>query len=164
MIRKSATAAFAAVLALATVTLSAAAQDRTEVGVLDCIIEGGLNISIISSKEFSCTFQPADNSRPPETYVGVVNRFGLEVGATSERVMRWAVLAPTTADPYAPGALAGNYVGASAEVTAGIGGGVNVLVSEGDQSLMLQPLSLQAQTGLNLALGVTGFQLRSTAG
>ncbi|WP_173932779.1 DUF992 domain-containing protein [Chelativorans sp. Marseille-P2723] len=143
--------------------LPASAQTRMEAGILDCIIEGGLNIAIATSKEFSCAFQPADHTRTPETYSGIVNRFGLEVGATGERVMRWAVLAPTATDPYAPGALAGNYVGASAEVTAGIGGGANILVSEDNRNLMLQPISLQAQTGLNLALGVTGFQLRSTA-
>ena len=28
---------------------------------------------------------------------------------TSEAIMQWAVLAPTT-DPFAPGALAGDYV------------------------------------------------------
>src|SRR5690554_4051281 len=97
---KSAAAALGAVMTFGLIASPASAQERTEVGVLDCIIEGGLNIAIVSSKEFSCTFEPA-GERPPETYVGVVNRFGLEVGATSERVMRWAVLAPTNAAPYA---------------------------------------------------------------
>lgn len=160
---KSAFAALAAVFAVSASTLPAAAQERTEIGVLDCIIEGGMDIAIVTSKEFSCTFQPADGTRPPESYVGVVNRFGLEAGATSERVMRWLVIAPTTTDPYAPGALEDDYVGASAEVTAGIGGGANVLWSGTNKNLILQPVSLQAQTGLNLALGVSEFQLRSTA-
>ncbi|WEX10209.1 DUF992 domain-containing protein [Chelativorans sp. AA-79] len=160
---RSAIAALGAIFALSTTAMPAAAQQRTEVGMLDCIIEGGTDIGFVTSKELSCTFQPADSSRPPETYVGAVKKFGLEIGSTSERVMRWAVLAPTTADPYAPGALADTYVGPSAEVTAGIGGGANVLVSRTNRNLVLQPISLQAQTGLNIAVGVDEFVLRSTA-
>jgi len=152
--------------ALAATTLGAAtpafSQDRTEIGILDCIIEGGADIAVVTSKDLSCTFDPAGDGRPPEAYFGVVNKIGLEIGATSEKVMRWAVLAPT-ADAYAPGALADDYVGASAEITAGIGGGANLLVSESNKNLVLQPLSVQAQTGLNLAVGVSEFQLRSTA-
>ncbi len=138
------------------------AVERVEVGVLDCVIEGGAGVVIASSKELACTFRPADESRPPETYVGVVNKFGLDVGVTDPAVMQWAVLAPT-ADTYAPGALAGDFIGASAEASAGVGAGANLLVSKTSDSLMLQPVSVQAQTGINVALGVTEFQLRSTA-
>ncbi|WP_309084746.1 DUF992 domain-containing protein [Chelativorans sp.] len=160
--KRSAIAALGAVFGLAAGVLSAAAQQRTEVGTLDCIIQGGTDIGFVTSKELSCTFQPADANRPPETYVGVVRKFGLEIGTTSESVMRWAVFAPTSDPAYQPGALADNYVGPSAEVTAGIGGGANILVSQTAKNLVLQPISLQAQTGLNLALGVSEFQLRST--
>jgi len=158
----SAIAALGALFALGT-AFPAAAEQRTEIGTLDCIIEGGTNIAIVTSKELSCTFQPADTTRPPETYVGMVNKFGLELGTTSERVMRWVVLAPTSTSAYAPGSLADNYIGPSAEITAGIGGGANILVSQTNKNFVLQPVSLQAQTGLNVALGVSEFQLRSTA-
>jgi len=86
----------------------------------------------------------------------------LDIGKTNEAVMRWLVLA-RSANIYAPGALAGDYVGASAEITALVGAGANLLVGGSGQSFILQPLSVQTQTGLNLALGVTQFQLRSTA-
>lgn len=76
--------------------------------------------------------------------------------------MSWLVLAPSL-NIYAPGALAGDYVGASAEVTAGIGAGANLLVGGAGPSFTLQPVSLQTQTGMNLAVGVSQFQLRSTA-
>lgn len=154
-------AIYALPVAFAMTALPAAAQDRTKVGTLDCIIEGGFDIAIITSKELSCTFQPADQSQPPESYIGAVETFGLDVGSTSESVMRWLVLA-RTADAYSPGALAGTYVGASAQVTAGVGAGANILVSKGQETLMLQPVSLEAQTGLNLAAGVTEFHLDST--
>ena len=61
----------------------------------------------------------------------------------------------------APGALAGDYVGASAEASAGVGVGANLLVGGSDESFTLQPVSVQTQTGVNLALGVTSFELRS---
>ena len=64
--------------------------------------------------------------------------------------MRWLVLAPSS-NIYAPGALAGDYLGASAEVTAAVGAGANLLVGGMNGTFTLQPLSLQTQTGLNLA-------------
>ena len=81
---------------------------------------------------------------------------------TGDSVMQWLVLAPT-ADAYAPGALAGDYVGASAEASAVVGAGANVLVGGSSETFTLQPVSVQAQTGLNLALGVSSFQLRAVA-
>ncbi|WP_028033115.1 DUF992 domain-containing protein [Chelativorans sp. J32] len=154
-------AAIGAALVLSSATLPAAAQQRTELGTLDCIIQGGADIGFVTSKDLSCTFKPADSTRPPETYIGVVRKFGLEAGVTGERVMRWVVMAPTATNPYVPGSLADNYVGPSAEITAGIGGGANILVSQTNKNLILQPVSLQAQTGLNVAVGVSEFQLRS---
>ena len=150
----------AAALLAATAATPVIAQERTELGVLDCVIEGGTGFVVGSSKDLSCTFTSADDSRPPEAYFGVVNKFGLDVGATGDTLMQWLVLAPTN-DVYAPGALAGDYVGASAEATAGVGVGANVLVGGSNQTISLQPVSVQAQTGLNLALGVTEFQLRT---
>jgi Protein of unknown function (DUF992) len=55
---------------------------------------------------------------------------------------------------------AGNYGGASAEATVGAGLGANVLVGGSDRTIALQPLSVQGQTGLNVAAGVTELILR----
>ncbi|MCV0393949.1 MAG: DUF992 domain-containing protein [Rhizobiaceae bacterium] len=150
----------ASLLALGTVA-HAQDDDRVEVGILDCIIEGGTGFVFTSEKDLRCEFQGVEAGRPAEPYFGVVRKFGLDVGVTGEQVMRWAVFAPTD-DPFGPGALAGDYVGATAEATAGVGAGANVLVGGSNQTITLQPVSLQAQTGLNLALGVTEFQLRTT--
>jgi hypothetical protein len=57
------------------------------------------------------------------------------------------------------GALAGSYGGVSAEATAIVGFGANVLVGGFKKSITLQPLSIQAQTGLDLAAGVAGLSL-----
>ena len=141
----------------------AQAQDQgIGLGVLDCAIGGGTGFILGSSKDLSCTFAPADKSFAPEAYFGVVNKYGLDIGTTRQTMMQWLVLTPLK-NIYAPGALAGDYVGASAEVTAAVGGGANLLVGGSSQAFTLQPLSLQTQTGLNLAIGVSQFQLRSTA-
>jgi hypothetical protein len=74
--------------------------------------------------------------------------------------MQWLVLAPTKSG-YGPGALAGDYTGASAQATAVVGAGANVLVGGSDRTFTLQPISVQTQTGVNVAAGVTSFHLES---
>ena len=140
----------------------AAQQPGIELGVLNCQIEGGVGLILSSSKDMSCTFEPADKTFAAEPYFGVVNKFGLDIGVTEATSMGWLVLA-SSSNIYAPGALAGDYVGASAEASAVIGGGANLLVGGSSSNFTLQPFSLQAQTGVNLAVGVTQFQLRSAA-
>ena len=149
-----------ATAALLALPLSAHAQQGVEVGVLDCMVDGGAGFIVGSSKDVACTYDPADDTLPTEQYFGNISKIGLDVGVTGASVMQWLVLAPT-ADIYAPGALAGDYAGASAQVTAGVGVGANLLVGGSDRSFTLQPLSVQTQTGLNLAVGVSRFELRS---
>lgn len=149
--------------ALSIIAFAAQAQRAgIELGLLDCQVEGGTGFIIGSTKNVRCTFQPADRSFAPETYFGVIRKIGLDVGTTGTTYIQWAVLAPT-ANVYAPGALAGDYVGASAEASAAVGVGANLLVGGSNQTFTLQPLSLQAQTGVNVALGITDFQLRGAA-
>jgi hypothetical protein len=71
--------------------------------------------------------------------------------------MVWQVLAPSTRKF---GALAGHYAGASGEATVGAGVGANVLVGGSDRTVTLQPLSVQGQVGLNLAVGVAELELQ----
>jgi hypothetical protein len=150
---------FLAAAAAACLSIPAAAQQRTEVGLLDCTIEGGAGFIVGSQKDLTCTFTPAGGAQPAEAYVGTVTKFGLDVGVTGVTLMRWLVVAPT-GTPLPAGALAGDYVGASAEATAAVGAGANVLVGGSNQTIALQPVSVQAQTGLNLAVGVSSFRLR----
>jgi hypothetical protein len=104
-----------------------------------------------------CRYSP-DGPFPPEFYEGAINTIGLDIGFTTGGVMAWAVIAPTVGPPR--GALAGVYVGASGDITAGVGVGANVLFGGSGRSFALQPLSLQGQTGLNLTLGISGLELR----
>lgn len=70
--------------------------------------------------------------------------------------MSWVVFA---AGNLGPGALAGTYAGATAEATFAVGLGANVLVGGSAQSIALQPVSVQAQTGVNIAAGLETFTL-----
>ena len=155
-------AAITLVAIAASIVPGAAQEANTTFGLLDCIVEGGTGFIIGSQKALICTFTSANKKVAPETYVGVIKKFGLDVGPTSKTVLRWQVLAPT-GNVYAPGVLAGNYSGVSAEATVVVGGGANLLVGGSSKTITLQPLSVQAQTGLNVAAGVTSFQLRAAS-
>ena len=72
--------------------------------------------------------------------------------------MAWVVLAST---PFIPsGALAGEFIGASGDISLGVGVGANLLVGGTRKSVSLQPLSLEGQVGANLALGVARMKLQ----
>ena len=51
----------------------------------------------------------------------------------------------------------------SEDARAWLGGGANVLVGGSNQTLTLQPVSVQAQTGVNIAVGVSQFSLTAVA-
>ncbi len=146
----------AALAAAAMQTPAAAQRSGTKVGTLTCDISAGIGVIIASKKNLTCMFTPSQPG-PREVYVGTITKFGLDLGATSGGEILWAVFAPTSKDF---GALAGHYVGASAEATVGAGFGANVLVGGSNRTVTLQPVSVQGQTGLNVAAGVTGLTLR----
>lgn len=133
---------------------------RVEAGVLDCAVEGGTGFVFGSTKQLSCTFTPTNKDREPEPYFGVIQKYGIDIGTTTGGVLSWAVLAPT-ADELAPGALAGDYGGVTAEATVGAGVGTNILVGGSTQTMALQPVSVTAQTGFNLAVSISEIQLRT---
>jgi hypothetical protein len=58
------------------------------------------------------------------------------------------------------GDLAGNYGGVGANASVGLGGGGNFLVGGPANSYALQPLSVQGQTGLNVAAGIADIELQ----
>jgi hypothetical protein len=126
-----------------------------QAGVLTCNVASGFGLIFGSSRSVNCTYSPAGGA--PQRYVGNIDKFGVDIGYTQGGVMVWTVLAPTTAPP--PGALSGTYVGVTASATAGIGVGANVLVGGSGRTISLQPLSIEGNTGLNVAAGVAGLTL-----
>lgn len=132
------------------------ANALTKVGTLDCDVSAGIGMVVASQKGVKCVFTPTQGQRP-EVYLGTISKYGIDVGATNGGKMIWTVFAPTT--DRLRGALAGTYAGATAEATVGAGIGANALVGGSNRTITLQPISVQGQTGLNLALGVGGLTL-----
>ena len=154
MFRMSLSAALIAAAAML-MPQNAEAQ-RVRAGVLTCDVSGGLGLIIGSQKSATCLFVPSVGG-PQEVYTGTITKFGLDIGATTGGQMLWSVFAETT---RGAGFLSGTYVGAGAEATIAAGLGANVLVGGSRRTVALQPVSVQGQTGLSLALGVTELQLR----
>ena len=146
----------AVILAIASVQ-SASAQENVKIGALRCEVSAGLGLIIASTKEMRCIYHSAHGYS--ERYYGTIKKFGLDIGQTNRGVMAWDVLAPTMGTRR--GALAGDYVGVSASATVGAGLGANALVGGFGRSFTLQPLSVEAQTGLALAAGVASLRLRA---
>jgi hypothetical protein len=131
-------------------------QDKqVRAGVLTCDVSAGMGLILGSQKLLSCSFSPEGAGRR-EDYDGSFTKFGLDLGLTMGGFVVWSVFTNTVAGP---GFLAGDYVGASGEVTVAAGLGANVLVGGSNRTVALQPISLGGQTGLNLAIGVAALHL-----
>jgi len=124
-------------------------------GMLTCRTSPSLGLILGSTQRLACQFKA--DSGWTQNYDGRMNRIGLDIGITAGGVMVWAVLGSSSA--VRPGVLTGRFVGASGEISVGVGAGANLLVGGSGQSVSLQPLSLEGQVGINLALGVAGLTL-----
>jgi Protein of unknown function (DUF992) len=131
-------------------------MQRVQVGILEC--RGGSSVGFIvgSVTDLGCVLRV--DGMPEDRYVATVRKVGLDIGITAESALAWAVYAPVAR--LGPGDLSGNYGGAQGSASIGVGLGGNVLVGGSANSIALQPLSVQGQVGLNLALGVEGLELR----
>jgi hypothetical protein len=127
-----------------------------EIGMLVCNVAAGPGYVIASSRPMTCTFGPSGG--PAETYTGAISKLGVDIGYQSYATIYWLVFAPTGS--VGPGALAGTYVGGGASATVGIGLGANALIGGFQQSINLQPISVQGSVGLDVAAGVGGITLQ----
>ena len=151
-------ATLTAAVVLSSLPMSAQARG-VEIGWLDCVIQkDGRFLSIKTNHEVQCQYTPHGNLSGAESYIGSIEKFGLDVGGTGYKIMQWRVLA-VGGNAYQPGSLSGTYYGASAEATVAMGAGANVLGGGSQDSFLLQPVSVQEQAGLNAAVGVTRFTL-----
>jgi Protein of unknown function (DUF992) len=150
------------------VTLSASpsafAQDAptknvTKIGYLSCHVASGWGFIFGSSRKLQCTYTPAEKGKKIENYSGSITKFGADIGYLQSGVILWTVLSPGVKITPNPGLLSGHYGGATASATVGLGVGGNVLVGGMDGSISLQPLSIEGNTGLNVAAGVAALTL-----
>jgi len=158
MLRKFALAMSAAVLAVGVFALptDAHAQTGVKVGSLTCNVSSGWGFVFGSSRSLRCVYSPVQGA--PEHYAGHVNKYGVDIGYTQGGVLVWGVIAPTST--LEPGALAGSYGGVTAGATVAVGAGANVLVGGSNKSIALQPVSIEGNTGLNVAAGIAAITLR----
>jgi hypothetical protein len=154
MFRMLTISAFAAAALAAAV--SASAQSRVEAGTLEC--RGGPTVGLVvgSIAELNCVFRAGSGGG--ENYRAVIRKVGLDLGFTEQTSIAWAVLAPSKI--IGAGDLAGNYGGVQAGASVGVGVGGNLLVGGSNNTFALQPLSIQGQTGLNVAAGIGSLELR----
>ncbi len=147
----------AAALAMTALTPSPApAQSTAQVGTLSCDVSAGVGMILTQKQTMMCVFTPA-NGGPPDPYLGHIDEFGVALGAVNQGRLVWGVVAPSSGIPR--GALSGTYGGVGAQATAGAGVGANVLVGGTASAFSLQPVSIEGQTGLNIAAGVTTVTL-----
>jgi len=140
--------------ALALMAMPAMASSGVKVGMLTCDVSAGVGLILGGSQGASCVFEGPNGA---ENYEGRISKVGIDIGVTDAAVMSWAVIA---AGNLAPGALAGNYFGATADAAIAVGLGANVLVGGSGNSIALQPVSVEGQTGVNIAAGLAEFKLR----
>ena len=122
---------------------------------MTCDVASGFGYILGASRDVSCTFSTAAGR--PEHYAGTISKFGVDIGYVQNAVIVWMVVAPTVALP--PGSLTGTYGGATASVTVGVGVGANVLVGGSNNTVSLQPVSVEGGTGLNVAGGFASMSL-----
>jgi hypothetical protein len=149
----------AAAFALTVASVDPAGAQRIKAGLLTCDVSAGIGFIIGSQKTVSCVYAPEPaGPQPQQVYSGSISKFGLDIGATSSGVMVWGVFTDSMGPN--PGFLAGDYFGATGEVTIAAGLGANVLVGGSNRTVALQPISVDSSVGLNLAVGVAELRLR----
>jgi hypothetical protein len=151
-----------AALALVGMTVAGVAADSKsnsegfKVGTLTCHFDTSVGWLIGSVKEADCLYKGINGEE--QLYTAELSRLGVDVGVTGAQTVVWAVIAPGKAQPDS---LEGTYLGASAEATAIVGLNANALLGGFKKSIALQPVSIGAQTGVNVAAGIGSLRLRA---
>jgi hypothetical protein len=131
-------------------------MQRVQVGVLEC--RGGTSIGFIvgSVTNLGCVLRV--DGMLEDRYIATIRKVGVDLGITEESALAWGVWAPVAR--LGPGDLSGDYAGAQGSASVGVGVGGNALVGGSNNSIALQPLSVQGQVGINVAAGLESLELR----
>lgn len=143
----------AAAVALGLMFVPAQAEG-VKLGTLTCQFEGGPGLLIGSVAQGECVFRETNGKT--KSYSAEFSRLGVDVGVTGNKTVVWAVFG---VDGKSNLGLKGTYTGLNAEATAVIGVGVNALVGGFKSGIVLNPVSVSGQTGLNVAAGVATLRL-----
>jgi hypothetical protein len=126
------------------------------VGGLTCDSGPRAGLVLGSRQDLRCVFRSSATGAQ-YTYRGKIRRIGLDLGVTRGGTLFWAVFARNA--HIGRGTLRGNYVGASGNVALGVGLGANVLIGGAHRTISLQPLSVEGQIGISLAVAVASLSL-----
>ena len=123
-------------------------------------MEPGWGFIIGSSKDVHCDYRGEGGA--VERYDGDISKLGVDIGYTDGGTIVWDVFAPTFGT--SPGALQGGYAGATASATIVAGIGAHALFGGFDRSIALQPVSVEGNSGFDVAAGIGAMRLRSEGG
>ena len=124
-------------------------------GFLVCQESPGWGLVLGSSRDIACNYTPAPGVH--EHYTGRINRVGADIGYISSGKLLWEVVAPTS--DVRRGDLDGSYAGLTAGATVGIGANVNAMIGGFHESIVLQPISVEGNNGLDVAAGIMSMTL-----
>jgi hypothetical protein len=128
------------------------------VGAIKCNEASGWGLIYGSTRDLKCIFTPAEKGAKSVRYTGVIKKYGVDIGYQQHAVLLWGVA--STTPKLEPGALAGNYLGVTAEAGWAVGMGANVLVGGAKKGIALQPVSIEGLEGANVAAGVVEVELK----
>ena len=133
-----------------------AQSSKVVAGTLTCEGQGTIGMIVGSKETLHCQYAPASGGQS-QAYSGTITRVGLDIGVRGKSVLIWTVLGSSSEVPR--DALNGNFAGVSADIAAVVGGGANILLGGSARSVVLQPLSIKGETGINVAVGVSELHL-----
>lgn len=156
--------AFAAIAATALLSGAAEAQSMRAAGTLTCTVDPGVGLVLGSVRGLSCTYDHLDRRGRTvrETYMGTMNRAGVDLGVTSAQTVMWTVATPGGRSHR--GMLSGTFGGSSADATVVVGTGTQSLFSEVGQPVNLTAAGNSGLIGLGVGFGPTALQLRRIPG
>ena len=134
--------------------LTPAQAQGVKLGTLTCNVEGGPGLLIGSVHNAQCVF--VQKGAKAKRYEATFSRLGIDVGYTGNKTLTWAVFG---VDGKSNKGLKGTYTGVNAEATALVGVGANALIGGFNSGIVLNPVSVSTQTGINVAAGVASFTL-----
>jgi Protein of unknown function (DUF992) len=142
---------------LCTISVPVFADADVRLGTLTCRLTGVDNDIVYTDQKFACTFEPS--SGKAESYIGEIKEVGVDLSVTKNYTMTWYVVTAAT-ESYKAGDMAGTYVGASADASAGSGGGVDYLVGGFNNQIALQPWATGEESGTGVSIGIESFELK----
>ena len=146
---------FATALVAIALMVAPASANGVRLGTLTCNVEGGPGLLIGSVREAQCVY--IEKGKKAKSYDATFSRLGIDVGIVGNKTLTWAVFG---VDGKSNKGLKGTYTGVNAEASALVGVGANALIGGFKSGIVLNPVSVSTQTGLNVAAGVATLTLK----